>query len=68
MYLFYFSRLLTITSIFLGIITTNFELSSLARTLESWDRIPLKAWVFGVCMHLFCVYVLLCVGSGLATG
>jgi hypothetical protein len=31
------------------------ELSSLARTLGSWVRIPLKAWVVGVCMRLFCV-------------
>jgi hypothetical protein len=39
------------------------KLSSLARTLGSWVRIPLKAWMF------FCVYfvfVLSCVGSGLA--
>jgi hypothetical protein len=31
-------------------------------------RIPLKAWMFGVCMHLFCVCDVLCLGSGLATG
>jgi hypothetical protein len=43
------------------------ELSSLARTLGSWVRIPLRAWMFGVCMRLFCVCVALCVGSGLAT-
>jgi hypothetical protein len=28
------------------------ELSSLARTLGSWVRIPRKAWMFGVCMRL----------------
>jgi hypothetical protein len=39
------------------------ELSSLARTLGSWVRIPLKAWMFGVCMRLFCVCVALCLGS-----
>jgi hypothetical protein len=43
------------------------EPSSAARTLGSWVRIPLKAWMFGVCMRLFCVCVVLCVGSGLAT-
>jgi hypothetical protein len=42
------------------------ELPSLARTLESWDRIPLK--VMDVCVRLFCVCVVLCVGSGPATG
>jgi hypothetical protein len=31
------------------------EMSSLARTLGSWIRIQLKAWMFGVCMRLFCV-------------
>jgi hypothetical protein len=43
------------------------KLTSLARTLGSWFRIPLKAWMFGVCMGLFCVYVVLCLGRGLAT-
>jgi hypothetical protein len=43
------------------------ELSSLARILGSWVRIPIKAWLF-VCVHLFCVYVVLCVGSDFATG
>jgi hypothetical protein len=33
----------------------------------SWVRIPLKAWMFDVCMHLFCICVVLCLGSGLAT-
>jgi hypothetical protein len=42
------------------------ELSSLVRTLGSWVRIPLK--VMDVCVRLFCVCVVLCVGSGLATG
>jgi hypothetical protein len=42
------------------------ELFSPARTLGSWVRIPPKAWTFGVCMRLFCVRVVLCVGSGLA--
>jgi hypothetical protein len=41
------------------------ELSSLARTLGSWVRIPLKAWM-SVCVYS--VFVLSCVGSGLATG
>jgi hypothetical protein len=43
------------------------ELSSLSRTLGSWVRIPLKAWMSVLCAF-FCVYVVLCVGSGLATG
>jgi hypothetical protein len=45
------------------------ELSSLARTLGSWVRIPLKARMFGVCvcMCLFFVRVVLCLGRGLAT-
>jgi hypothetical protein len=38
------------------------ELSSLARTLGSWVRILLGAWMS------VCVCVALCVGSGLATG
>jgi hypothetical protein len=40
-----------------------YELSSLARTLASCVRIPFKA-----CMFAFIVFVLSCVGSGLATG
>jgi hypothetical protein len=40
------------------------EMSSLARTLWSWVRIPLKAWI-SVCV--FPVFVF-CLGSGLATG
>jgi hypothetical protein len=44
------------------------ELCSLARTLGSWVRIPLRAWMFGVCMRLFYVCVILCLGRGLATG
>jgi hypothetical protein len=42
------------------------ELSSVARKLGSWVRIPHKAWMFDVC--IFCVYVVLCLGRGLATG
>jgi hypothetical protein len=41
------------------------ELSSLARTLGSWVRIPVEAWM-SVCVYSVCV--VLCVGSGLATG
>jgi hypothetical protein len=41
------------------------ELSSLARTLGSGLRIPLKAWM-SVLVCLFCVCVVLCVGNGLA--
>jgi hypothetical protein len=37
--------------------------SSLARTLGSWIRIPLKAWM-SVCVYSVCV--VLCVSSGLA--
>jgi uncharacterized membrane protein YjgN (DUF898 family) len=44
------------------------ELFSLALTLGSWVRFPLRKWMFGVCMRLFCVCVVLYVGSGLATG
>jgi hypothetical protein len=32
------------------------EVSSPARTLRSWVRIPLKAWM---CLHLLCAYVVL---------
>jgi hypothetical protein len=39
--------------------------SSLTRTLGSWVRILLRTWMFGVCMHLFCVRVVLCIGRGL---
>jgi hypothetical protein len=35
--------------------------------LGSWVQIPHKTWMFGVCMHLFCVCVVLCLGRGLAT-
>jgi hypothetical protein len=44
------------------------ELSSLARTQESWGRIPHKANIFSMCVCLFCVCVVLCLGRGLATG
>jgi hypothetical protein len=43
------------------------ELSSLARTLWSRVRIPLRAWMFSVYMCLFCVCVVVCLGRGLAT-
>jgi hypothetical protein len=42
------------------------ELSSLARTLWSWVRIPRRAWRFGVCV--FIVFVVLYLRKGLATG
>jgi hypothetical protein len=38
------------------------EMFSLARTLESWVRIPLTAWMS------ICVYSVFVLGSGLATG
>jgi hypothetical protein len=41
------------------------EPSSPARTLGLWVRIPFEAWL-SVCVYSFCV--VLCVGSGLATG
>jgi hypothetical protein len=41
------------------------ELSSLARTLGSGVRIPLKAWMS---VFVYSVYVVLCVGTGLAAG
>jgi hypothetical protein len=40
---------------------------SFARTLWSWVRMPLRAWMFGLYMRLFCVCVVLCLGRGLAT-
>jgi hypothetical protein len=40
------------------------ELSSLARTMGSWVQIPLRAWMFGVCIRLFCACAVLCLGSG----
>ena len=30
-------------------------LSSVTRTLGSWDRIPLEAWMWTLCPNLFCV-------------
>jgi hypothetical protein len=42
------------------------ELSSPAQTLRSWVRIPLETWM--CLLSFFCVYVVLCVGSSLATG
>jgi hypothetical protein len=44
------------------------ELSSLARTLGSSVRIPLKTWMPGVCIRLFCVSLVLCLDRGLKTG
>jgi hypothetical protein len=32
-----------------------------------WVRIPQKPWIFSMCMCLFCVCVVLCLGRGLAT-
>jgi hypothetical protein len=43
----------------------RYEMSSPAWTLGSFVRIPLEAWMF-VCVYS--VFVLFCVGSGLATG
>jgi hypothetical protein len=43
------------------------QVSSLARTLGSWVRIPLKAWVSVLCAFILCCVVLY-VGRGLATG
>jgi hypothetical protein len=60
-----FTEVKITVTVFLGMIIC---LSALARTLVSWVRIPLRAWMFGVCMSLFCVCVDLCLGSGLATG
>jgi hypothetical protein len=42
------------------------EMFSSARTLGTWVRIPLKG--MGICLLLFCVCVVLCVGSSLALG
>jgi hypothetical protein len=42
------------------------ELSSLSRHLGSGARIPLKQGC--LCKRLFCVCVVLCIDSGLATG
>jgi hypothetical protein len=39
-----------------------------ARKPGSWVRIPHKAWIFGMCMCLFCVCLVLCLDGGLATG
>jgi hypothetical protein len=41
------------------------DISSPARTLESWVRIPLEAWKSA---HVYCVFALPRAGSGLATG
>jgi hypothetical protein len=41
------------------------EMSSLARTLGSWVRIPLEAWMY---VHTYSVFVLSFVVTGLETG
>ena len=41
-------------------------LSSLARKSGAWVRIPYSVWMLGVCRCLFSVYVVLCLGRGLA--
>jgi hypothetical protein len=41
------------------------ESSSLARTPGSWVRIPLEAWMS---VSVYSVFLLFCVGSGLAMG
>jgi hypothetical protein len=41
------------------------EPSSPAQTLGLWVRVQLDAWI---CVRLFCVCVVLCVGMGLSTG
>jgi hypothetical protein len=43
------------------------ELSSLARTLGSWVRILLKAWM-SVYAFILCLCCPVCIGSDLATG
>jgi hypothetical protein len=44
----------------------RYEQSSSARTLGSWVRIPLEAWLY---VYIYSVFVLFfCVDSGLATG
>jgi hypothetical protein len=44
------------------------ELSSLVRKPGSCVRIPLRVWMFGVCMCVrACVYLCLFIGRGLAT-
>jgi hypothetical protein len=49
---------------------SRYELCSLARMPWSWDWIPLRAWMFGVCVcvRLFCACVVLYLGRGLTTG
>jgi hypothetical protein len=41
------------------------EISSPAQTLGSWVWIPLEGWMF---VYVYSVFMLFCVGSGLATG
>jgi hypothetical protein len=42
------------------------SLSSLARQPGMWVRIPLRAWMFNVCVCM-CVFLCLCTARGLAT-
>jgi hypothetical protein len=44
----------------------RYELFSPVQTLGSWVRIPQRHGC--LCLRLFCVYVVLCADSGLATG
>jgi hypothetical protein len=41
------------------------ELSSFVRTLDSWVRIPFNVWM--PVYAFFCIFVVLCTGSDLAT-
>jgi hypothetical protein len=47
------------------LLDSRYEMFSRAETMGLWARIPLKAWM-SVCIYSVCV--VLCVGSGLATG
>jgi hypothetical protein len=37
------------------------ELSSFARTVGSWVRIPFKPWTFGTCVCVYSLFVLSCI-------
>jgi hypothetical protein len=50
--------------VILETIGANRALSSLAWKPGPWVRIPLRAWMFSVCV---CVFLCLCTGRGLAT-
>jgi quinol-cytochrome oxidoreductase complex cytochrome b subunit len=43
-----------------GLRRLKHELSSLALTLESLVRIPLRAWMLGVCVHMCVFAFILC--------